>query len=130
MRKFSFLRKSPDCVSVFILLYSIEEIRKGGFFRMNITVYLGANEGSDTSFRQAVEELGRWIGESGHALVYGGSKSGLMGALAASALAVTPLIAAAAATFRKPLREIFFIWNAPCSFFFRRFQAENRSSER
>jgi hypothetical protein len=49
---------------------------------------------------------------------------------AASALAVTPLIAAAAATFRKPLREIFFIWNAPYSFFFRRFQAENRSSER
>ena len=81
------MRKSPDCVSVFILLYSIAEIRKGGFFRMNITVYLGANEGSDTSFRQAVEELGRWIGESGHALVYGGSKSGLMGALAASALA-------------------------------------------
>ena len=81
------MRKSPDCVSVFILLYSMAEIRKGGFFRMNITVYLGANEGSDTSFRQAVEELGRWIGESGHALVYGGSKSGLMGALAASALA-------------------------------------------
>lgn len=52
---------------------------------MNITVYLGANEGSDTSFRQAVEELGRWIGESGNALVYGGSKSGLMGALAAGA---------------------------------------------
>ena len=85
MRKFSFLRKSPDSVSVFILLYSIVEIRKGGFFRMNITVYLGANEGSDTSFRQAVEELGRWIGESGNALVYGGSKSGLMGALAAGA---------------------------------------------
>ena len=48
---------------------------------MNITVYLGANEGSDTSFRQAVEELGRWIGESGNALVYGGSKSGLMGVI-------------------------------------------------
>ena len=79
------MRKSPDCVSVFILLYSIAEIRKGGFFRMNITVYLGANEGNDPSFRQTVEELGRWIGESGHALVYGGSKSGLMGALAASA---------------------------------------------
>ena len=54
---------------------------------MNITVYLGANEGNDPSFRQAVEELGRWIGKSGNALVYGGSKSGLMGALAASALA-------------------------------------------
>ena len=86
MRKFSFLRKSPDCVSVFILLYSIEEIRKGGFFRMNITVYLGANEGSDTSFRQAVEELGSWIGESGNALVYGGSRCGLMGEIAESTL--------------------------------------------
>ena len=39
---------------------------------MNITVYLGANEGSDPALKQAVEELGRWIGESGNALVYGG----------------------------------------------------------
>ena len=31
--------------------------------------------------------LGRWIGESGNALVYGGSKNGLMGALAESVLA-------------------------------------------
>ena len=43
---------------------------------MNITVYLGANEGNDPSFRQAVEELGRWIGESGNALVYGGQCAG------------------------------------------------------
>ena len=35
---------------------------------MNITVYLGANEGSDPALKQAVEELGRWIGESGNAL--------------------------------------------------------------
>lgn len=96
------MRKSPDCVSVFILLYSMAEIRKGGFFRMNITVYLGSNEGSDTSFRQAVEELGRWIGESGHALVYGGSKSGLMGALAASALAASALAAGAEVTGVEP----------------------------
>ena len=41
---------------------------------MNITVYLGANEGSDPALKQAVEELGRWIGESGNALVYGGSR--------------------------------------------------------
>ena len=39
---------------------------------MNITVYLGANEGNDPALKQAVEELGRWIGESGNALVYGG----------------------------------------------------------
>ena len=51
---------------------------------MNITVYLGANEGSDPAMKEAVEELGRWIGESGNALVYGGSRSGLMGRLAHS----------------------------------------------
>ena len=50
-----------------------------GEMQMNITVYLGANEGSDPALKQAVEELGRWIGESGNALVYGGSRSGLMG---------------------------------------------------
>ncbi len=53
---------------------------------MNITVYLGANEGNDPSLRKAVEELGTWIGRSGNALVYGGSKSGLMGAIADSVL--------------------------------------------
>ena len=53
---------------------------------MNITVYLGANEGNDPSLGQAVRELGRWIGESGHTLVYGGSKTGLMGEIAKSVL--------------------------------------------
>lgn len=53
---------------------------------MNITVYLGANEGNDPFLRKAVEELGGWIGSSGHALIYGGSKSGLMGILADSVL--------------------------------------------
>ena len=53
---------------------------------MNITVYLGANEGNDPLLRKAVEELGAWIGSSGNALVYGGSKSGLMGAIADSVL--------------------------------------------
>lgn len=52
---------------------------------MNITVYLGANEGNDPALKTAVQALGRWIGESGNALVYGGSKSGLMGQLAESA---------------------------------------------
>ena len=54
---------------------------------MKITVYLGANEGRDPALKQAVRELGRWIGESGHALVYGGSRCGLMGELAESVLA-------------------------------------------
>lgn len=54
---------------------------------MNITVYLGANEGNDPCLRKAVQELGTWIGSSGNALVYGGSKSGLMGVIADSVLA-------------------------------------------
>lgn len=29
--------------------------------------------------RRAATELGRWIGKSGHTLVYGGGESGLMG---------------------------------------------------
>ena len=54
---------------------------------MNITVYLGAFEGNDPALKSAVRELGTWIGESGNSLVYGGSKSGLMGEIADSALA-------------------------------------------
>lgn len=53
---------------------------------MNITVYLGANEGNDSAFAEAVRELGQWIGTSGSRLIYGGSKSGLMGVLAESVL--------------------------------------------
>ena len=53
---------------------------------MNITVYLGANEGNDPVLCRAVRELGQWIGASGNDLVYGGSKAGLMGQLADSVL--------------------------------------------
>ena len=53
---------------------------------MNITVYLGSGFGNDPKLGIAVRALGRWIGESGNGLVYGGSKTGLMGALAESTL--------------------------------------------
>ena len=53
---------------------------------MNITVYLGACQGNDPQLAAAVRELGTWISENGNTLIYGGSKSGLMGALARSAL--------------------------------------------
>ena len=53
---------------------------------MNITVYLGANPGNDPELTTAVRELGSWIGSSGNTLIYGGSKSGLMGDLAESVL--------------------------------------------
>ena len=53
---------------------------------MNITVYLGACKGNDPMLEKATKELGAWIGSSGNSLIYGGSKSGLMGALADSVL--------------------------------------------
>ena len=53
---------------------------------MNITVYLGANEGNDPLLKEAVRELGTWIGSSGNTLIYGGSKNGLMGEAAESVL--------------------------------------------
>ena len=53
---------------------------------MNITVYLGAFEGKNPTLAEAVKELGAWIGKSGNSLVFGGSKSGLMGLIAESVL--------------------------------------------
>ncbi|WP_347995290.1 TIGR00730 family Rossman fold protein [uncultured Eubacterium sp.] len=53
---------------------------------MNITVYLGSSDGNDESFKSEIKELGTWIGTSGNTLVYGGSKTGLMGKLADSVL--------------------------------------------
>ena len=47
---------------------------------MNITVYLGSNEGKDLKLKKAVRELGTWIGENHHTLIYGGSKCGLKNA--------------------------------------------------
>ena len=63
-----------------------EEITKEDTKIMNITVYLGANEGNDPALRKFVRELGHWIGSDGNSLVYGGSKTGLMGEIAQSVL--------------------------------------------
>ena len=54
---------------------------------MNVTVYLGANYGTDPTLQTTVAELGQWIGKNSHTLVYGGSASGLMGVLARSVMA-------------------------------------------
>lgn len=70
-----------------VFFYGIlgEDTQKEGE-NMNITVYLGANEGNNPALKQAVRELGTWIGESGNDLIYGGSKVGLMGVIAESVL--------------------------------------------
>ena len=53
---------------------------------MNITVYLASSDGDMPALAGAAAERGAWIAESGDTLIYGGSKSGLMGVLAESAL--------------------------------------------
>lgn len=53
---------------------------------MNITVYLGASSGADEMYQKETKALGRWIGENGHRLIYGGSHVGLMGILADACL--------------------------------------------
>ncbi len=56
----------------------------GGF--MNIAVYLGASFGNNKKFQDECVKLGNYIGKSNHTLIYGGSKSGLMGLIADSVL--------------------------------------------
>ena len=53
---------------------------------MNITVYLGASEVRSDELNNVATELGAWIAKSNHTLIYGGSKMGLMGKLALSAI--------------------------------------------
>ena len=53
---------------------------------MNITVYLGSSFGNKDYFKEEIQRLGSWIGSHNHRLIYGGSKAGLMGLLAQSAL--------------------------------------------
>lgn len=48
---------------------------------MNVTVYGGANAGSDPAYAKAAEELGRMLARAGHTVVYGGGAIGMMGAL-------------------------------------------------
>ncbi|MBQ9678295.1 MAG: TIGR00730 family Rossman fold protein [Prevotella sp.] len=45
---------------------------------MRICVFCSANADIDSDFFRMTEELGRWIGENGHSLVYGGVNQGLM----------------------------------------------------
>lgn len=54
---------------------------------MNIVVFCASSPSSIPAHTQAAEDLGRWIGEAGHTLVYGGSNVGLMNTVSSAALA-------------------------------------------
>ncbi|MBQ3302217.1 MAG: TIGR00730 family Rossman fold protein [Eggerthellaceae bacterium] len=54
---------------------------------MNVVVYCGSSAGDSPRYVEVARELGTWIAEAGHSLVYGGSSVGLMGVVAGAALA-------------------------------------------
>jgi uncharacterized protein (TIGR00730 family) len=45
---------------------------------MNIVVYCSSHDKLQEKYRQLARDLGTWIGQHGHTLVYGGSNAGLM----------------------------------------------------
>jgi uncharacterized protein (TIGR00730 family) len=53
----------------------------------SICVYCGSRKGVADAFVQAARDVGRWIGERGGQLVYGGGNNGLMGTVAEATLA-------------------------------------------
>jgi uncharacterized protein (TIGR00730 family) len=55
--------------------------------KFSLCVYCGSRTGTDPRFSRVAAEVGRWIGQHGGQLVYGGGNNGLMGTLADAALA-------------------------------------------
>ena len=53
----------------------------------SICVYCGSRPGAQPEFAETAREVGRWIGEHGGQLVYGGGRNGLMGIVADATLA-------------------------------------------
>ena len=66
---------------------------------MKVAIYCSANNNIDPEFFEKTEELGRWLGENGHTVVFGGCNMGLMECVAKAAhdaggmtIGVVPLI--------------------------------------
>ena len=53
---------------------------------MNIAVYCAASQSNCPTFDEKTEELGNWIAQKNHTLVYGGGNTGLMGIVATSVM--------------------------------------------
>ena len=52
---------------------------------MKIVVYCSSQAGLEEKYQQLARDLGTWIGQNGHSLLYGGSNAGLMHITAAAA---------------------------------------------
>src|SRR5574344_1168038 len=53
--------------------------------KKNIVVYCSSRENLAQKFEQVAFKMGKWIGDNGHSLVYGGVAAGLMHSVAAAA---------------------------------------------
>ncbi|MBR2674338.1 MAG: TIGR00730 family Rossman fold protein [Mogibacterium sp.] len=80
---------------------------------MNITVYCGALAGANPEYARRAKELGEWIAENGHTLVYGAGDAGMMGAVSegviekgGKTIGITPNFFVLAEVTRKDLTEI------------------------
>lgn len=80
---------------------------------MNITVYCGAFSGANPEYAKRAEELGAWMAEQGHVLIYGAGDRGMMGAVSdgvikngGTAIGVTPNFFVLAEVTREDLAEL------------------------
>lgn len=78
---------APGAVSS--LLFILVSLNACPFMKdpaFSICVYCGSRSGADPAFAALAAQTGRWIGQHGGQLVYGGGKNGLMGAVADATL--------------------------------------------
>ena len=80
---------------------------------MNITIYCGALSGANPEYEIKARELGAWMAENGHTLVYGAGDAGMMGAVSdgilengGKAIGVTPNFFVLAEVTRDDLTEL------------------------
>lgn len=53
---------------------------------MNIAIYCGSSLGRNLAYEEAAREIGEWIADGRHTLIYGGGNIGLMGIVADTVL--------------------------------------------
>ncbi len=82
----SHLKAVLDRTIPLVKMKMVQEVEILGGVEMNIAVYCGSSSGNDPIFAESARILGKWIGENGHTLVYGGASKGLMGVVADAAL--------------------------------------------
>lgn len=73
---------------------------------MNVTVYCGSNIGNQDIYSELAEDLGRFLANQHHTLIYGGGNRGLMGILANSALENGGKVVGIMPTFLKSNEEV------------------------